>query len=89
MSILEGDKDKLSEFRHLYAPSGVIDYDTMYQHGVKLIKNGYSVWVHEHNFLEVCGGVTPDGVTRRCVQLTSGSDGPKLVSEQAGSTPDN
>jgi hypothetical protein len=83
MSILEGDKDKPNLFRHLYAPPDVVDYDTMYQHGVKLNKLDCSVWVHEHRLGESCEGVTPSGVTRRCVQLTSGSDEPKLVSEQA------
>lgn len=75
---LEGNKEPYDgDTRVLFAPPGIVSYETMREHGLRLIKLGYTVWIHEHKVLQGC--VTPDGAVGRCGRLTVVEDRATLV----------
>lgn len=79
-SVLDGNKGQYDpNLRILYVPEG-ISWDTMFDHGVKLIRAGYSVRMHEHRVTEPCSA---DGVVRRCGQLTDADGGARLVPDSS------
>lgn len=69
--------------RTLYVPQGVVDWDSTFNHGVKLIKEGHSVQLHEHGIAESCG---TNGATR-CGELTRAESGAILVADSTGAAP--
>jgi len=70
------DADSFENKRIVYVPPAV-DWDTMYNHAVKLFNTGCSVWVHDHGYQARC---TPNG---RCGQLTAGPGGAILVPDSS------
>jgi len=80
MGVLENESNKADQnLRSLFAVPGVVDWDAMYNYGTKLIREGYTVYVHEHADQARCSAARPDGAVPRCGQLTEGEDGVLLV----------
>lgn len=79
---LEGNRPKADpNARVLFVPPGIVSWDSQTQHGVKLLKMGYTVQVHDHSY------ATPCGVTDRCGQLTLDGDRGVLVPDSKTATP--
>jgi hypothetical protein len=63
--------------RVLYAPKNVISWDAQMEHGLKLVEQGYRVWLHEHSVHVRCND-GPNGVAHRCIELTASEDAATL-----------
>jgi hypothetical protein len=81
---LEGNRPTYDgNMRVLFVPQGIVDWDTMFKHGVNLIGQGYTVQMHEHRFTERCSA---NGVAR-CGRLTAAETGAILVPDSNGDSP--
>lgn len=69
--------------RVLYIPLKIVDRSAQIEYGRKLIKDGHTVFIHEHSASEIC---TPNGV-RQCGELTLAEDRAILVSDSTTETP--
>lgn len=87
MGILENTHTVSHDLRLLYVPPG-IDWDTMWQHAVKLFKNGHTVQIHEHRVTDRCPVLDLETAVKRCGQLQDGDAGPRLVLARQGPSDD-
>jgi hypothetical protein len=71
----------MNNLRILYVPTEV-DYETMRKHGVRLMRDGYTVQFHGHSSNRRCD-LGPDGVARSCGVLTLGEEDVILVPSRA------
>jgi hypothetical protein len=78
-------EDRKELQRLLFVPKG-ISWETQFEHGVRLVLRGYTVWLHEHAYQDDCGQPAPgshEGRISRCGQLTKQDNGVILVPDTA------